>query len=86
MTSGLRMGTTLALVVALAACDAPPQPRETYDEGLETAPAADQGEDAATGPAPEAAPPAPDDTPPVPPPSPPDANDSVQPESDTLFY
>lgn len=76
----------LALALGLAACDAPLDAGDVYED---EAPSAEATEEVAVDAAAEVAPEAPkveDDAQIAPPPADADAADSVQPESETLFY
>lgn len=76
----------LALALGLAACDTPQDAGDVYED---EAPSAEAAEEDAVDAAAEVAPEAPeveDDARAEPPPVNADAADSVQPESETLFY
>ncbi len=76
----------LALALGLAACDGPRDSSDVYED---EAPSAEAAEEVAVDAAAEVAPEAPeveDDAQAAPPPADADAADSVQPESETLFY
>jgi hypothetical protein len=76
----------LALALGLAACDATPEASDVYED---EAPSVEAAEEVAVDAAAEVAPEPPeveDDAQAAPPPADADAADSVQPESETLFY